>query len=223
MGILKQLSDNARAESLANQLRKKRFRLFRQFIADLPRPVRIIDIGGTEDFWKQMGCTDPKDVSVTIINITPTLTTLPNFYGAYGDARALSQFGDHEFDVAFSNSVIEHVGSFADQRQMAQETRRVAKRYFVQTPNFLFPIEPHFLFPGFQFLPRSVRILLIQKFSLGWVSRAPLRSDAENVIDHVRLLTKGELQNLFPNGKIAAERILGFAKSYTAMGLTESR
>jgi Methyltransferase domain len=48
-----------------------------------------------------------------------------------------------------------------------QRRMRVAKRYFVQTPNRYFPIEPHFLFSGFQFLPLPVKRWLLMLFSLG--------------------------------------------------------
>ncbi len=63
-------------------------------------------------------------------------------------------FGDREFDIAFSNSVIEHVPPEL-QAAFAAEVSRVADRYFVQTPNRYFPIEPHYQLPLFQFLPRQ--------------------------------------------------------------------
>ncbi|MEM2045934.1 MAG: class I SAM-dependent methyltransferase, partial [Candidatus Bathyarchaeia archaeon] len=55
-----------------------------------------------------------------------------------GDARCMP-FKDKSFDVVFSNSVIEHVGNYDDQKMCAEEIRRVGKCYFVQTPNFYFP------------------------------------------------------------------------------------
>jgi 2-polyprenyl-3-methyl-5-hydroxy-6-metoxy-1,4-benzoquinol methylase len=73
----------------------------------------------------------------------------------------MPQFQNDEFDIVFSNSVIEHVGSYEEQNLMASEVRRVGKRYFIQTPNLFFPIEPHFLFPFFQFLPLDYRVTLI--------------------------------------------------------------
>ena len=60
-------------------------------------------------------------------------------------------FKDKSFDAVFSNSVIEHVGTFEDQKMMANEVIRVTNFYFIQTPNLYFPIEPHFLVPFFQF------------------------------------------------------------------------
>jgi len=50
---------------------------------------------------------------------------------------------DGEFDLVFSNSVIEHVGDFERMRQFVHEARRVAKSYWIQTPSKWFPIEPH--------------------------------------------------------------------------------
>lgn len=85
-----------------------------------------------------------------------------------GDARDLTAFGDKEFDIVFSHSVIEHVGGFEDQRRMANEIKRVGKRYFLQTQNRFFTMETHFLVPMFQFFPVWLKVLLISHFDLGW-------------------------------------------------------
>ena len=49
-------------------------------------------------------------------------------------------FADDAFDMAFSNSVIEHV---PDHEAFSRELARVGRSYYVQTPNKWFPIEPH--------------------------------------------------------------------------------
>ena len=67
----------------------------------------------------------------------------------------------------FSNSVIEHVPPQL-QSKFAEEVARVATRYFVQTPNRYFPIEPHYQLPLFQFLPKGIRKALNKRFALGW-------------------------------------------------------
>ena len=73
-----------------------------------------------------------------------------------------------EFDIVFSNSVIEHLGDIEGQRRMAKEIRRVGKYYYLQTPNRNFPVEPHFQFPFFQFLPKWLRTAIVRRWSIGW-------------------------------------------------------
>jgi 2-polyprenyl-3-methyl-5-hydroxy-6-metoxy-1,4-benzoquinol methylase len=128
----------------------------------------------------------------------------------------MKQFAAQEFDVVFSNSVIEHVGSYEDQRRMAKEIKRVGKRYFVQTPNLYFPIEPHFVFPFFQFLPQSVKVWLISHFALGWYGKVTDIEKANELASEIRLLSKKEFLNLFANAKIVEEKFLGLTKSFIA-------
>lgn len=80
-----------------------------------------------------------------------------NISSVSGDATDLREYEDKSFNLVFSNSVIEHVGDFTAQRKMAKEMMRVGKHCYLQTPNRYFPLEPHFLFPCFQFLPIRLR------------------------------------------------------------------
>jgi hypothetical protein len=128
----------------------------------------------------------------------------------------MEQFGQSEFDVVFSNSVIEHVGTYPDQMRMADEVRRVGKRYFIQTPNRFFPIEPHFLLPFFQFLPLELRAQLLSRFDLGWMQKTPDLEAARETVDSIRLLSRADLQTLFPEASLYAERFLGLTKSFVA-------
>jgi hypothetical protein len=210
------LTDASDSQSLAIRCRRRRFAIFERLIAPLARPVKILDAGGTESFWETMGLTDPNDVEVLLLNTAEHTTRHPNFRSIAGDARDLGRFGDRQFDVVFSNSVIEHVGGPEDQRRMANEIRRVGRRYFVQTPNFWFPMEPHFLFPCFQYLPRAVRVWLVQHFSIGIYERLPERARAERAVEEFRLLGHREFSRLFPNATICRERFCGLTKSLVA-------
>ncbi len=142
-------------------MRRRRFAWFLSIVNTYQTPVRVLDVGGTAAFWQQMGFTPTPDIQVTLLNVDENVVRHPDFEAIIGDARDMTRVDDAEFDVVFSNSVIEHVGGFDDQYRMAREIRRVGCAYFVQTPNFYFPIEPHFLFPCFQFLPLRTRAWLV--------------------------------------------------------------
>jgi SAM-dependent methyltransferase len=213
--LLRKIADNSSEDSIASGLRRRRMRFFRGLIADLPRPLRVLDVGGTEEFW-HIAFGDLDGIEITLLNVKPATTTSPHFQSVTGDARSMPQFKQHEFDIVFSNSVIEHVGDWNQQWRMASEIRRIGKRFYIQTPNRYFPIEPHFLVPGFQFLPLSVRVAMVRRWKLGWWPRIPDKAAAQKEVESIRLLTKGEVQKLFPEAKIGVERFLGLPKSFYA-------
>ncbi|MEM3738646.1 MAG: class I SAM-dependent methyltransferase, partial [Thermoplasmata archaeon] len=156
MSVFKRFVDYQQDDSFAIRLRRKRFAFFKDLLSRLPKPIKVLDVGGTETFWERIGFID--GVNLTVLNMVPPEKTNPKLNWVIGDARDMQEFKDNEFDVVFSNSVIEHVGDFNDQKRMAQEIQRVGKRYFVQTPNFYFPFEPHFMFPFFQFFPLWLKV-----------------------------------------------------------------
>ena len=214
--LLLRAADNRQSTSLATRLRRERFRLFLALVSRLRAPVRILDVGGTPRFWQAMEWPQEPGFHITLLNTSGQSVSSPVFSSTVGDARHMPQFADASFDVVFSNSVIEHVGKYDDQRRMAREVRRVGRRYFIQTPNKYFPIEPHFLFPGFQFLPLSLRAWLLNHFDLGWRRRVPSRQDARAVVASVRLLSRAELIRLFPEAHLFEERFMGVTKSFVA-------
>ena len=181
--MLKKFADNQDESSLAVRFRKKRFAFFHSLLARLPRPVRILDVGGSESYWDMIGMDAGDNVFVTLLNLTKEDVGIPKITNIVGDARRI-HFEDKSFDLVLSNSVIEHAGSYVDQTKMANEVRRVGKRYFIQTPNKFFPLEPHFLFPFFQFLPLRLRVLLLQNFHLGWFQRTP--EPAREIVESLR-------------------------------------
>jgi SAM-dependent methyltransferase len=76
----------------------------------------------------------------------------PHIRYVQGDACALP-FEDGEFDIVFSNAVIEHVGRRERQRRLVSEALRVGRRVFLTTPNRLFPLEVHTRLPFVHWLP----------------------------------------------------------------------
>lgn len=214
--MLKQMGDLSNPNSLSARMRRRRFEFFRNLVEYLPRPLSILDIGGDPTFWQRAEFGNEPGVSFTLVNLYP-LNNLPaHMNSLVGDARHLPQFSDQEFDIVFSNSTIEHVGDFSDQERMAQEVRRVGKRYFVQTPNRYFPIEPHFLFPYFQFLPIPARVWLLQNFNFSRTGKILDQQKALETVREIRLLTIAEMRRLFADGKIYKENFGGMLKSIIA-------
>jgi hypothetical protein len=215
--ILWSLADNLNPKSMSSRLRSERVRKFSVLLRDIPRTPRILDIGGTPHFWAMHRHELPLNAKITLLNLA--FDDQPGMSGTSyvtGDVRDMSMFDDAEFDICFSNSVIEHLGSYHDQLRMAQEIRRVARGYYVQTPNLYFPVEPHFLVPGWQFIPFEWRARILHKRDLGWIKQARTLDEARVVVRSIRLLNSRSLQSLFPDGRILREWVGPLTKSLVA-------
>lgn len=211
------------AGSLANQLRKQRMSIFEGFFIECfeeqikkGRRINIIDLGGDYRFWESMNFKYIDLVDITLINIIKKdiPCEITNFNSLEGDATNLCGIRDMEFDLAFSNSCIEHVGGKNEWIKMAREIKRVAPHFFLQTPNYFFPIEPHFLFPLFQFLPTFLRAFLINRFQLGFWPKGESYNESVKIANEIKLLRKKDLELLFPDSIIIDERLLGLKKSF---------
>lgn len=201
-----------------NRFRLKRFSRFMllvdKVLAEKGR-CRIIDIGGTVSYWQAMGWDgrDPR-VTVTLVNLEAE-PACAGFECLSGDARALP-FADKSYDLVHSNSVIEHVGRWRDMVAMASEVRRLADHYFVQTPYYWFPIEPHFRFPFFHMLPEPWRLTLVRMRSWGFHPRAHTIDEAMDILENAWLLDLRRYRSLFPDADIEFERALLLPKSMIA-------
>lgn len=159
--------------------------------------ARILDVGcGTLGLRAQEPA---RDITGTDVVDRPT------YPGPFvrADATAGLPFEDGAFDLAYSSSVIEHI---APERRaaFAAEVRRVARGWYVQTPAFSFPVEPHALLPFAHWLPPGLRR---RYWTLG----------AAGGWEEIHLLRRGELAALFPGGTVHAERLAGLAKSWVVV------
>ena len=148
---------------------------------------------------------------VTLLNLLPEGS--PRFPQVVADARSIP-FPDNSFEVLFSNSLIEHVGSWEDQIQCAREMRRVAKRLWVQTPNRGFPMEMPLLAPFIHWLPLEWQRPLVPLTPRNWFSDD--FQDPMEVWSSTRLLGFKEMRELFPTCNLYRERVLGMTKSLIA-------
>lgn len=211
-------SDNARPDSWSTELRKRRVAQFVELIPPGKRSLRILDLGGSEEAWVNIWNERLDRACITLLNLEEKhLSGRFPMTSKIGDARHLSCFASGYFDLCFSNSLLEHLGTFADQKRAADEIRRVAKGYFVQTPYRYFPLEPHFQMPFWAQLPIALRTTLHQRFELGWMPAQPNYQIARRDVEQIRLLNFAEMHALFPDAGIQKEKIGPFVKSLIAV------
>lgn len=189
-------------------VRRWRLRRYERFLAlcNVKPDERILDVGaGTGGALERFNQTNP----IVALDLTPppegTWLDGENVTIVTADASRGLPFADREFPVVFCSSMIQYVPG-SRRRAVAAELRRVSDRYFVQTPNRRFPVDPHYQVPFIQFLPRRARRWLTNRLTLGWRSKG---DDAA-----FEMLTRKELVSLFPDGEIHRERVFGLTKSF---------
>ena len=179
--------------------------------------TRVLDVGGAPDLWRL----SPVMPRLVVLNQPRAEREARGPVPVvFGDGRALP-FADKSIDVVFSNSVIEHVGDAAAQAQFAAEIVRVARRYWVQTPNRRFFAEQHLWMPFVQWLPKHRQAPIIRRVTVWeWLTR-PAPDERAFYLEHyladIRLLTAAQLRQLFPGARIRRERFLGWTKSLIAL------
>lgn len=200
---------------VTQHFRRRRGKFLLEEFPDILK-LKICDLGGSQHFWDKLGLDVPCD-QITIYNISAAETQGVDLAG-HQRIRVLIYDGKHipesdaTFDLLICNSVLEHVPP-AQRAALAIEMQRVAKSVFCQTPAQSFPVEPHFLMPFVHWLPRGLGFQLIKLSP--W--RLLARPDLATIKAYwwgTRLLSRDELQTLFPGARIVAERALGLTKSY---------
>jgi hypothetical protein len=224
MSLTSKITNYNNPDSIGSKLREKRIKPLLSMIHDIHEKngcVNILDVGGTRQYWGILpkNFLEDKNVFITLLNL-PSQNKLENekrFTYLEGDACELSNFADYSFDIVHSNSVIEHVGDWNRMQQFSKEIKRLAKNYYVQTPNFWFPMEPHCMTPIFHWLPKPMRVSLIMKFTLGHWGKQSTVSGAVDTVDSARLLDKKMFRELFDEAEITIERLLFLPKSLIAV------
>jgi SAM-dependent methyltransferase len=200
---------------VVRRFRRRRMRRFEKTFAITPGTL-VLDVGGTAMNWDYL-TVRPR---LVILNTERERRDADGVSWVAGDGCALP-FPDGAFDIVFSNSVIEHVGSADRQAQFAREIARVGRSFWVQTPNRWFPVEPHLLTPFLHWLPAGLRSWIARRFTIWqWVTRpAPDRREfyIEHFLAEIRLLGTAEMKRFFPAARLIRERFLGLTKSLVAV------
>jgi SAM-dependent methyltransferase len=182
------------ASPLAARARAKRHEHFFA-LTRLPEGARVLDVGCGRIGLRAL---EP-DLDITGVDLAPR----PEYPGPFvqADASAGLPFADGEFELVYCSSVIEHVPP-ARRAAFAAEIRRVGKGWFVQTPAWSFPIEPHALLPFAHWLPVRLR-------------RHYWKLGATAEWEEIALLRRAEMEALF--GPAQAERVGPLTKSWVCV------
>jgi SAM-dependent methyltransferase len=178
----------------AGQARERRHEAFFP-LTGVTADSRVLDVGCGGVGLRAL---EP-DLDITGVDVAAR----PDYPGAFVQADAAEElpFADDAFDLAYSNSVVEHVDPLRRVR-FAAELRRVARGWYVQTPAIAFPLDPHSLLPFAHWLPVALR-------------RPYWRLGAGGDWEEIHLLRRAEMAALF--GEPQAERMGPLVKSWVSI------
>jgi SAM-dependent methyltransferase len=182
-------------DAISLRSRERKLRLFMDELQPTPE-TSVLDVGADElGFGEGEGCGTlnffeeryPWPERITALGLHgghDFRARYPAITYVQGDACELP-FGDGEFDIVFSNAVIEHVGGRERQRMLVSEAIRVGRRVFITTPNRRFPVEVHTRLPLVHWLPDAL-------------AHPVYRAAGKEFAADVRLLSRRTFASLFP-------------------------
>jgi SAM-dependent methyltransferase len=194
--------------------------MFELFIARIAptSETRVLDVGVTSDsFYPESNYFErwyPHPAQVTAVGTedgSHLAAAYPGLTYRRVEAGKSLPFGDHEFDVVFSNAVLEHVGGQASQAAFIAELRRVGRRFFITTPNRWFPMEHHTGVPLLHYLPARVHRAFLSRTRFAYWANE----------DTLNILTPRSLRGLFPadaHVEVVSVTTLGLPSNLVAIG-----
>jgi hypothetical protein len=210
--ITRLLTDSSDPNSLAARTRLRRWERLHETFPDMGE-MSVIDLGGVVTAWRSAVV---RPARLTVVN----LYKQPAERGAevlVGDACALPpELLRRQFDLIYSNSVIDQVGGHYRRLQFAETVRRLGKRHWIQTAYRYFPLDAATLFPAQQLLPLRIRAALSRRWPLGY-RHADSELDSVLVNLAIEGLSRTALRAYFPESEITTERTLGLIKSLIAV------
>lgn len=197
----------------SHHTRRKRGELFVATMKPVPGE-KVLDVGGQPQIWDHVKV----PLEITCLNLAGIMTTEHQSHHKFifveGDGCDMPQFQPGQFDMVFSNSVIEHVGDESKRAMFAREIRRISNRYWVQTPYKHYPIEAHSGMPFWWLYPEFIRKAILRR----WKKKLPAWTE---MIEHTTVISTSELKALFPESKVRLEWMI-FPKSLIAYSNRQS-
>jgi hypothetical protein len=215
------LADRARVRAAT-----KRSALLSGFLSGFRRPTKIIDLGGTFAMWQRWGLAGDNSLSVTLANNFASDTNaksidlrFTNFSRLDIDVLELDDNSYKQFDLIFSNSMLEHLPTRRLQQRLADSITSSGRPYFIQVPNKYSMIDPHFAHPLAPFFaswpkPLQMRMLLVSGLNGGGRHRS--LDTAARRLEFYCPLGKTEMKRLFPGAKVSYEWSYGIPMSIVA-------
>jgi hypothetical protein len=211
--LSERIIDPGRAGSLAARLRARRWETFIRRFPEFAQ-MSVLDLGGTAGAWRLVPA---RPARLVLLNIAPP-GELEGAQSAIGDACDPPDWVRRErFDLVFSNSLIEHVGGHWRRERFAEVVRDRGERYWIQTPNRYFPLEPHYVAPLFQFVPLAARAWLVARWPVGSLATVKDPAVCLAQAQQTELVGRTEMRGYFPDAEMLDERVLGVSKSLIAL------
>ena len=207
------MADPLNPRSLAGRARERRWQVLQQRFPTVSS-MRVLDLGGWLSSWRSVSGRPAEVVSLNLNSQEDE----PGSWGRAVVGDACSPPGwllEESFDLVYSNSLIEHVGGHQRCLALAEVVHAAAPHHWVQTPYRYFPVEPHWLCPGLQFLPVSARAKVASSWPFGFMSST--EATAVDDVLSVSLLSLTEMQHYFPHSEVIRDTWLGVTKSIVAV------
>jgi hypothetical protein len=211
--LMRTVFDPDSPRSVTAQLRAKRWLELNRRLPQLS-DMKVLDLGGTSESWS---LSPARPAELVLLNLRPSRPD-DSVREIVGDACDLppSLVGE-QFDLVYSNSVIEHVGGHLARSKFAENVHRLAPNHWIQTPYRYFPIEPHWIFPVFQYLPTRAQLAIAKRWRLGHKEPRDRLSETLEQVMNVELLDRTSFAHYFPHSNIFFEKVAGLPKSLVAL------
>lgn len=199
------------SDSLSARARLRRWYEFERTFPGIA-DMTVLDLGGDARAWRDAPVRPRR---VILANIFEQQAEEPWMEAIVADACD-PEAELPEADLVYSNSVIEHVGGHWRRQRFAAAVRK-SERYWVQTPNRYFPVEPHFMMPWLQHLPLRAKEALVTHWPVGNYAEMSDRDEIRESAMDIELLSAAEMEHYFPDAEIRREKVLGLSKSLIAV------
>jgi len=201
------------AQRFSHHFRDKKWELFTQQFS-FTKDARVLDIGYQNDEYQDadnyLEKHYPHPEHITALGIEES----EQFQQRYPMVKTVRYDGQHfpfsenEFDIAWSNATLEHVGTRAEQVQFLKEIYRTARSGFITTPNKGFPLEVHTRLPFIHWLPKPLFSAIVKMLGKGWAAGEYMDLLSSRTL-HVAVEAAG-----WENYTIHRQKFLGFTLQF---------